>query len=199
MKRVLVMGASGRIGAYLRQFWPGLGLDPVWQYRANAPDGALLWSPLAYSVPDVGPVDTVVCLSGVTQGAALALNTDLARAALDAARVLGAKRVLLASSSAVYGASPGPHFEDGPCAPATPYGVSKLTMEQAALAQAGALAVCCLRIGNIAGADALLGGLTPGTVPVLHHFSDGRAPRRAYIGPKTLAHVLAQLVSHPGH
>jgi len=198
MTRVLVMGASGRVGAYLRQFWPGTGVDPLWQFRTKAPAGALLWNPLSDPVPECGPVDVVLCLSGVTSGKDLGLNTDLALAALGAARRLGASRVLLASSVSVYGAKPGPHAENGPCNPASDYGRAKLVMEQTALAQANGLDVCCLRIGNIAGADALLGGLRPGVRPMLHQFQDGHAPRRAYIGPLTLARVLGRLAMHGG-
>lgn len=198
MTRVLVMGASGRIGAYLRQFWPDTAIDPIWQYRSAAPTGAVLWDPLGGTLPDCGPVDTVLCLSGVIRGAALGQNTDLALAALDAARAFGARRVLLASSSAVYGATPGPHAEDGACRPANAYGRAKLAMEQTAAAKAGLLELCCLRIGNIAGADALLGGLAPGVTPSLDQFSDGAAPRRAYIGPVMLADVLARLATQAG-
>lgn len=198
MKRVLVMGASGRVGAYLRQFWPGLAIDPLWQFRRGAPDGALVWNPLADTVPDCGPVDAVLCLAGVTSGKDLGLNTDLALAALRAARRLGAGRVLLASSVAVYGAGPGPHTEDGPCAPANDYGRAKLAMEQIARELTDGLELCALRIGNIAGADALLGGLKASAKPTLHRFPDGRAPRRAYIGPKTLADLLADLACHDG-
>lgn len=193
MNRVLVMGASGRLGTYLRQFWPGLGVAPLWQYRANTPADGLLWAPLQDPVPDCGPVDTVLCMSGVTQGAGLEQNTDLALVALEAARALGARRVLLPSSAAVYGATLGPHDEDDICHPATPYGLAKLAMEQAALAEADMLQVTCLRIGNVVGADTLWGGLSSGEVPRLDQFADGRAPRRAYIGPLTLARVLAHL------
>jgi nucleoside-diphosphate-sugar epimerase len=196
MKRVLVMGASGRIGAYLRQFWPGMAIDPLWQFRNDAPDGALLWDPSSTPVPECGPVDVVLCLSGVTSGKDLGLNTDLALDAVEAARRLGAGRVLLASSVSVYGASPGPHAEGGPCTPANDYGRAKLAMEKAALAEANGQELCCLRIGNIAGADALLGGLRPGVRPALHRFKDGRAPRRTYIGPATLAQVLGRLATH---
>jgi nucleoside-diphosphate-sugar epimerase len=196
--RVLVMGASGRIGTYLRQFWADVALDAVWQFRTGAPADGLSWHPLDMRVPDIGPVDTVLCLSGVTSGPALDRNTDLALAALAAAHVLKARRVLLCSSVAVYGAGRGPHAESGPCHPANAYGASKLAMERAALDAADKLQVTCLRIGNVAGADALLGGLRSDTMPALDRFADGSAPRRAYIGPRTLAALLAQLVSMPG-
>lgn len=197
MHRVLVMGASGRIGAYLRQFWKGLPIDPVWQYRGTPIVGGLFWNPMTGPVPDCCSIDAVLCLSGVTSGDGLGRNTDLARAALGAARRLGVGRVLLASSSAVYGAAPGPHDESDACHPVTAYGASKLTMEQAAFAEAHGLDVTCLRIGNVAGADALLGGLRPGRVPCLDQFPDAAAPRRAYIGPQTLARVLGKLACHP--
>ncbi len=192
--RVLVMGASGRLGTALRAVWPGCAVAAQWQFRGAAPRGALAWNPLRQPVPDCGPLDAVLCLSGVTAGPDLARNTDLALAALGAARATGAGRVLLASSAAVYGAAPGPHAEDGPCHPASDYGHAKLAMERVALDAADGLAVTCLRIGNVAGADALLGGLIDGQTPQIDRFADGRGPRRAYIGPATLARALAHLV-----
>jgi nucleoside-diphosphate-sugar epimerase len=52
-----------------------------------------------------------------------------------------------------------------------------------------------LRIGNVVGADTLLGG---GVGPVsLHRFADGSGPRRSYIGPVALARTLAGLAAAP--
>ena len=53
------------------------------------------------------------------------------------------------------------------------------------------VAVTALRIGNIAGVDAILGGWRPGFA--LDVFTDGTTPRRSYIGPLTLARVLKEL------
>lgn len=50
-----------------------------------------------------------------------------------------------------------------------------------------------LRLGNVAGADALLGGAQPGQVIRLDRFDDGPTPRRSYLGPLTLARLMAQL------
>ena len=55
------------------------------------------------------------------------------------------------------------------------------------------VAVCSLRIGNIAGLDAILGNWRPGFQ--LDQFSDGRTPRRSYIGVQSLAQVLAEVAA----
>jgi nucleoside-diphosphate-sugar epimerase len=124
----------------------------------------------------------------VASGEDMHLNTDLALAAIDAAPP-GA-RVFVASSAAVYGAADGPHFETNSLSPLSPYGRAKREMERTALAQ-GAGRVCVLRIGNVVGADAILGGWRAGMM--IDSLRDGRTPRRSYIGPKTLARVIHRL------
>lgn len=144
----------------------------------------------------------VLCLAGVTPAraadsadpeAALDANRALARAALQAAARGGADRVLLASSAAVYGARAGRLPEELAPAPRSAYGRAKAAMEAEAaeLGAALGLRVCALRIGNVAGADAILGGWRPGFE--LDVFADGRSPRRSYVGPRSLARILAAL------
>ena len=65
--------------------------------------------------------------------------------------------------------------------------------EAAALAAASGVAVTSLRIGNIAGLDAILGNWRPGFS--LDRFDDGQTPRRSYIGMTTLADALAALLA----
>ena len=193
--RVLVLGASGRLGRLLRAGWRGRGdVAPVWQYRGDAPAGGLVWDPLAGTVPDAGPVDAVLGLAGVVAGdaPALARNTDLARAAHDAGAALGARHVFLTSTAAVYGTG-GPHPESAPPAPRTDYARAKHAMEAAARAFPAAPGCTVLRIGNVVGADMLAGAVARGTV-TLDRFADGRGPRRSYIGPGAFADVLAGLV-----
>jgi len=134
--------------------------------------------------------DVVLCLAGVTpaSGAALKLNRTLALAVQAAA---GARPVLLASSAAVYGRAEGPCREEDEARPTAPYGQAKIEMENAVLAQGGP--VTCLRIGNVAGADQILGRVAAGTPITLDRFADGRTPARSYIGPATLAGQLADL------
>lgn len=212
--RLLLLGASGRVGrmvAYHLDAGGAGAVDLVCQHRSmgHADAGTLVWSPLEGPdallrfLKDRPAFDAVVALVGVTpqSGQPLADNTALAEACLDAAYRAGTRRVLLASSSAVYGAgSPEPIREEAPLLPANPYGAAKVHMEEACQPwRARGLEVCCLRIGNVAGADQLLlnarqalHGTTPSAIR-LDIFADGHGPLRSYIGPGTLAAVLRAL------
>lgn len=139
----------------------------------------------------------MLCLAGVTplavsRGADYAEDTGLALAAMAAAEAAGAW-CFLCSSAAVYGRAGGVLRETDAPTPVIPYGEAKAATEAAALARAAETGqgVTLLRIGNVAGADAILGGWTPGFT--LDTFPDGTTPARSYIGPATLAHVLATL------
>jgi nucleoside-diphosphate-sugar epimerase len=211
---ILILGAGGRIGGLLRRDWPTLlpaGSDLRWQARRRPADCAAgeawyILAPLedpATLARAAEGVDMILCLAGVTpgHGGDLDDNARLAEAAIRAAqasiRVSDRKtRVLLASSAAVYGNQPGTLPEEAPLHLANPYGAAKAAMEAQALklgAEAG-VAVTALRIGNIAGLDAILGGWRRGFQ--LDRFADGTTPRRSYIGVQMLAQVLAALVQH---
>lgn len=197
----LVLGASGRLGGMLRVFW-GVRSAVLWQSRRAGMPGALCFDPLdrAALLRAARGAETILCLAGVTparaaQGADLAGNSELALAALRAGAETGA-RVLLASSAAVYGRGNGaaPALdEDMPLAPQSAYGRAKAGMEGRArdLAARRGVPLCLLRIGNVAGADAILGGWRPGFL--LDRLADGTTPRRSYIGPATFAGVMAGL------
>lgn len=198
--KVLLLGASGRLGGMLQGFWPQSD-DLICHSRANR-DGYVNFDPL--KDPDalrgaIAGSRAVICLSGITPahaaatGDPLSLNTELAVATLRAADRAGGKRVFLASSAAVYGRATGPLAEDMACDPVSDYGRAKLEMEKAAsaFAQVHPLPVTVLRIGNVAGADAILGGWSEGMM--LDAYPDGRTPQRSYIGPQTLAQVLHHL------
>ncbi len=209
ISRVLVLGATGRIGGILRKCWPkGRAL---WQTRKILPDMGSDWivcdvlgdAPgLARAAADA---DVILCLSGVIhsrQEGDLSQNITLAEAAIRAAhrgrnggRNGGGARVMLASSAAVYGDQVGVLEETAPLRPINDYGRAKAEMETrgAALGAELGVAVTSLRIGNIAGLDAILGGWREGFV--LDRFGDGATPRRSYIGLITLARVLGDLVA----
>ncbi len=72
---------------------------------------------------------------------------------LESARLEGARRVVLASSAAVYGDVEGKADEARTAAPRSPYGASKLAMEQAArlYAETYDLPSICLRFFNVYG------------------------------------------------
>ena len=213
-----LMGASGRVGRLIASAWANR--DSPWrtvplQYRrpqtlfhsgnifwdvTDGPDGLLKW------MDRFGNLETLIVMAGVTPATSsdMTLNTKIAKAYLDAARVAGIKRVLLASSSAVYGFGDGsPMSETHPCAPVNTYGKSKLDMEAMArnVAADTNMEICCLRIGNIAGADALLlnaSKATPEAPLIIDHFPDGAGPLRSYIGPTQASDVLAKLACHQG-
>ncbi len=201
-RRVLILGASGQLGRMLRCFWP-VGDDLTLHSRQahlNFIQFDLILEP-EKAIAAMAQTSAVVCLSGVTNaqvattGEVYSRNTDLALAAVRCAATAGVPRVFLASSAAVYGAAPGIQSEDMSPKPIAPYGQAKLAMEQAALAAAHSLdqSVTALRIGNVAGADTILGGWH--TKMRLDMFPDGTTPARSYIGPQTLTRVLAQLTA----
>lgn len=204
--RILVLGATGRIGAILRRCW---GDDRVlWQTRAALPGtGWVKVDPL--SDPDglaraARGCAAILCLAGVVParaaaGSELGDNIALAEAAVRAGAVVQAgaasgARVFLASSAAVYGNQAGLLEECAPLLGQSAYGRAKMDMEARAAALGAELGVvvCALRIGNIAGIDSVLGGWKPGFR--LDRFGDGRTPRRSYIGVQTLAKVLEELM-----
>ena len=221
---ILLVGATGRVGRLLCRNWPAdLHTPQLLPVRRRAEAGAgdsLVWSPLDgpdallrhLARPMAGPPPVALAmLAGVTPGpgvdsAALSLNRTLAEACLDAAWQAGIGRVLLASSAAVYGLDPDGLAldETAPTTPISAYGRAKLDMEAAAPpARDAGLNVSVLRIGNVAGADALLGpltGLHPDHHPPLRidAFADGLGPLRSYIGAASLARVLATLSCLPG-
>lgn len=198
----LVLGATGRIGRLLQHSWdqPALGPAVLWQGRVlggmqRAAHRVVLdplRDPAGLAQAAVGR--QILCLAGGIPGRGnLDDNWPLAEAALRAASPGG--RVVLCSSAAVYGNQSGLLDEATPLHPANDYGRAKLEMEQrsAALAADIGIHLCVLRIGNIAGLDAILGGWAPGFQ--LDQFGDGSTPARSYIGAATLAQALAALLA----
>ncbi len=197
---VALLGASGRLGQMISALWPDD--TPLVRHSTQQKPGFLVFDLTLESERAARALEggrAVICLSGVTDarvratGDVYSRNTDLALAAVRAAQQSGAGRVFLASSAAVYCAQGGVLSEEGLCTPISDYGRAKLEMEQTVLSEAKVLGhpVTALRIGNVAGADAILGGWHEGMQ--IDQLPDGRAPRRSYIGPHTLTRVLHQL------
>lgn len=203
--RIVVLGATGRLGQMLRWGWRGRDDLSVLYHRrpVTHPEPR---SSVPYVQTPVDPAnpqfqtlcqsaDVVVNLLGVVPrvGADLSQNTPLGLAPV----LAGAKAVLAASSAAVYSDVGGPCRETDICAPASAYGISKRDMEQALAAYGSDHHICALRIANVAGADQLLGQLEPDITPNLHMFEDGTTPKRSYITPQGFADVMGQLVKQP--
>lgn len=204
ISQTLVVGASGRVGRLLTRAWTHTGETPVLQHRGPGLDydgPQLHWDPLAAPDPSATPLGrdglfrSMVVLAGTVPGRGdLALNAALAEACCRAAFEAGIPQVLLASSSAVYGVNGGnPFQESAPLHPVNDYGRAKIAAEAAAETwRRRGLAVTALRIGNVAGADALL--TNPLRPLLIDRFSDGKGPLRSYIGPQSMARVISGLV-----
>ncbi len=198
---VVVTGASGRLGTLLRRAWalePPAGLAPVWAGRGPQVD--LRWDILADPAPALPGGAVVLHLAAVLRGdaAALAQNAAMAAPVMAAARRSGAAAVLVASTAAVYAPTAIPAGETTNPAPANPYGRAKLATEAAFAAETGPGPVI-LRIGNVVGADALLGARGDGAPVVLDPVPGrGGGPLRSWIGPVTLARILAMLCRMAG-
>ena len=205
----LVVGATGRIGRVLQRCWGRRSADVLWQSRSGPATPATTEGPTAGTWAIFDPLhdgdayrraacdcDVILCLAGVIpgRGADLEDNVTLAEAAIRVGAATGA-RVLLASSAAVYGNQPGCLDETAALCPQAPYGVAKARMEArgAALGAALGATVSALRIGNIAGLDAILGGWRPGFA--LDVLPDGGTPQRSYIGMGDLAQALGDVVA----
>jgi NDP-hexose 4-ketoreductase len=175
---LIFTGAGGRVGRLLRGVMPAGRV--TWVSREPAMLDDVAWDDLLAGAP-AGAV--ILHFAGAVQGN-LGLNTLLAR---QVCGLQGVRHVFVASSAAVY--PPGDADLDENTLPdaQSAYGAAKLAMEQA-VQRPG---VTLLRIGNVAGADALLGGLVAGGRCVLDPVAGQEGgPHRSYIGPITLARVL---------
>ena len=196
----MILGGSGQLGAMLEAFWPKATALTLHSTRPKPGFVAfdLILEPEKAAAAMAG-TGAVICLSGVTNarakqtGDGYSRNSDLALAAIRGAYAAGAGRVFLASSAAVYGGAAGLLIENAVCTPASQYGAAKLEMETVAIAEGAALGqpVTALRIVNVAGADAILGGWREGMQ--IDQLPAGATPRRSYIGPETLARVIHAL------
>jgi len=186
----LILGATGLVGRALRavpaENW---GTPPIWQSRI-ARAGFLQWDILNQPAPDVD-CSGIVMLAG-SADSAQEVHRDLAMRAAALGKSLGV-RTLIASTQAVYGPQSGRLDEATVCHPVGAYGTGKLMMENAVAGQGG---VTCLRIGNVIGADMLGRAAAAGPV-TLDRLHDGTAPRRAMIGPVTMAKALLALLNYP--
>jgi len=203
--QLLITGANGRVGQLLIGAFDQMTEQVVFAHRSasrlTARHAEIRWAPMDGPEPLVKWVSTngvpqaMLVLAGSTPstGENMTINIALAEASLSAARLAGIGRIFLASSSGVYGyGSDTAWAEVDPVDPPSPYGKAKREMELACTGTD----VCALRIGNVAGADALLTNLSR---PLrLDQFKTGAGPMRSYIGPKTLARVVLALARHSG-
>ncbi|MFV2021995.1 NAD-dependent epimerase/dehydratase family protein [Micromonospora sp. LOL_023] len=182
MSRVLVTGAAGFIGSHLVDSLLGSGVRVVGLDRRRLGEHALADENLVRAV--ASPLFTPYCLDlavdqldDVVAGCDTVFHLaarpgvrpswsreflDYAQAnvlgthrLLDACARHGTRRLVVASSSSVYGPADRPSRESDPTCPVSPYGVSKLAAEQLCLAYArrahSPLSVVALRYFTVYG------------------------------------------------
>lgn len=193
---MIVTGAGGKLGRLLRAAWgetPDEGICPVWTGRGK--DMEVQWDILSGPVPSLPRGAVVLHLAGVVRGTddQLRRNSAMVAPLLQACQQIRARALLFVSTAAVYGTGPNLANEDDQPAPASAYGLAKATAERVAFGQAE-IAVSVLRLGNVPGADALLGLRSDDADIILDPVSgrDG-GPVRSWIGPRSLANVIAAL------
>lgn len=208
--KLALLGGGGRLGRVITAAHAHCGgLDALLSHARNGP-ADITWDaatdPAEALARQLDGLDAVINLIGVTPATAgtgpedfTGANITAAEAVLTAARLAGVPRVLFASTVAVYGRpAPGqaPFGEDAALSPLSPYAASKAGMEERLLDLAGERDdVSILRIGNVAGADALLSQLMGGTRPTItvDQFASGQGPVRSYISALGLWDALAAL------
>ena len=201
----IILGAQGKLGGVLHRHAKRAGVS--WLFQSRKQGSEIRWSG---DMDDAGtalvfrPKTTIVNMIGTAQGDAAhlhATNVDFVRALLQRAADTGVHHVMLASSASVYGAGQGgPLTEDAILDPLSDYARSKVAMEQVAKeigAQHPNLNITVLRIGNVAGSDAMLHHARrhagQNTAMPLHHFANGQPAVRSYIGPSDLFDTIRTL------
>lgn len=156
----------------------------------------LVWAP-GEPVDSLPQCDAVFSLWGPVAGdrETLNINSSLARASHEVARLCGADRVIHASSSAVYAPSADVLDEEAPCVPRNDYGWAKLQMERTLARETPQPII--LRIGNVVGAGGLFDSLWQEKEIFLDQFADGTGPLRNYVAPTTLARIVESLACRP--
>ena len=195
---LIVTGAQGRLGRLLRlaeKTDDFAAFSTVWTAR-QAGQGVLGWDMVQDAVIDLPKGGILLHLAGALPGrgqsGALSDNLDMAQAVLAADRQQPFDHVVFMSTVAVYAPEAGAIPETRPPAPQNDYGRAKLLAENL-LADGLGPRLTILRLANLAGADALLGGAGQDVVldPVAGQTG---GPLRSYIGPQMLTRVLGGLL-----
>lgn len=203
-----ILGSNGKLGSVLHRHASRKLLGWKGQTRSGA--GDVNWSGSILDAVDCEifqPGAVIINMIGSTsqnEDELQSVNVSFVQELLQHAAKTGVAHIILASSAAVYGNGGETALtENAPLKPITPYGASKARMEDivhATASRAGFPAITILRIGNVAGSDALLLAArnrdAKGEPMLLHRFANGTAPVRSYIGPRDLFDVVHAL-SHP--
>jgi UDP-glucose 4-epimerase len=196
--RVLITGGAGFIGSHLVRALLARGDDVlVLDNLSTGARASLADLPVELLVADLGDADQVrAATRGVDTvfhlGAMISVPASLENPAscyrtnvlgslhvLEAARRERVRRVVLASSCAVYGDHEGPVAEDAASRPMSPYAQSKLAMEDLARLYTSALGLqtVCLRFFNVYGPRQDVHSPYAAVIPLfIEGLLDGRPP-----------------------
>ena len=151
-----MLGATGKLGTILRRFWTLE--NTLWQAQRPIPgvqDCDILRDSVGLAAL-LSKADIALCLAWTlnTKGGTFGTNLALIQAILHATPI--AAHLFFASSAAIYGDNTSCPHETSPLDPRTEYARAKVAVE--ACAGASPHRTTCLRIRNVAGCDAILGG-----------------------------------------
>ncbi|WP_395542593.1 NAD-dependent epimerase/dehydratase family protein [Neotabrizicola sp. sgz301269] len=194
---LVITGAGGRLGRLLLAAGraasvPGLRLHAVGRNQ----NAHIQWDILTDPAPDWPLGAVVLHLAGVVRGdeRSLAANEALVAPLTQACRRNRACGLLFVSTAAVYAPHSEAASETTPPAPQSAYGRAKLAAEAALSRHDPGCRVSILRLGNVIGADALLGPRPAAEVITLDPVPGQRGgPLRSWIGPQSLWTVLTHL------
>lgn len=181
----------------LRRVWqaePPEGLAFRWLARRGAA-GLTGWDIGQEPAPG-WPADAILLhLAGTTGANSPESNPLLVPPLLGACRAFPLRHLVFLSTAAVSAPGPVAAKESDLPRPANPYGAAKYRAEE--LLAASDLPLTILRLGNLAGADALLAPRAPGAAIRLDPVpgDDPRGPLRSWIGPLSFARSLAAVLS----
>lgn len=201
--QTVILGADGKLGSILRRGALRHGLDWRMQSRSGQHNFTDPFDPSLYEKG--ATIINMIGHTGPDQNLLREANVDVVDQLLRRAQVAGVAHVILMSSAAVYGAAgPAPLPETTPTAPLTPYADSKVAMERLAhdrSRHSNATRISILRVGNVAGSDALVTHAhrhaREGMPMLLHRFADGAVPWRSYIGPLDFFHAVHTITQQP--
>jgi len=164
--RILVTGGTGFVGSNIALKLMELGHEVL--ITGSDAEQKLPGFKGKYLQPDligidwdaVGNVDAVIHEAAINDTTSLderemmRANVDASLALFEYAAAHGCKRIVYASSTAVYGATPAPYVEDKGLEPLNPYGLSKKVLDEKAMAFAAVhpeITVVGLRYCNVYG------------------------------------------------
>lgn len=187
-----MLGATGKLGTMLRRFWTLE--NTLWQAQRPIPgvqDCDILRDSVGLAAL-LSKADIALCLAWTlnTKGGTFGTNLALTQAILHATPI--AAHLFFASSAAIYGDNTSCLHETSPLDPRTEYARVKVAVE--ACAGASSHRTTCLRIRNVAGCDAILGGWYLGMTVEARGL---KTPSQSYVGPQSFAKTICRLLTLP--